>query len=151
MTVLVFEPNCLDPIPAINLTEEVAHRMSQKRASAPSQPSAQRVLATALSFLAAFATRGYIEPDARFDSAALRRVVELLAGRVSRPVTAGVAALLELASRLLLLLLFYTLSVSPKQRDQIVERVRHRLQKHVQRLQRCVQSSAAMIPARSIL
>ncbi|KAL1514722.1 hypothetical protein AB1Y20_003809 [Prymnesium parvum] len=99
----------------------------------------QWLLASIMSWImAACAARGIplpLDHELRLDRSSLCRAVEVLAVRASRPFATGLATLLELFSRVLLLLLFAALSVTPKRRAEIIERVRVRLSEHVQRIQ----------------
>lgn len=96
----------------------------------------QRLLASLLSWLlAAFAARGiHIDPDLRLNRATFCRAVEVLGGRLVRPVALRAAALLELLSRVLVLILFAVLSVTPQRRGEIMEYVRSSLSQYAERL-----------------
>ena len=94
-----------------------------------------RVLAAILTWtVSAFKTRGiHISPGFKLDRSALKRVSRVVC---VLPLVNGAAALLELLSRLILLILFLALSCTPRHRKVMVERMRVTLQMHVQSVRR---------------
>ena len=94
-----------------------------------------RVLAAIMTWtLSAFKTRGiHIDPAFKLDRSALRRVSRVVC---VVPLVNASVALLELISRLILLILFLALSCAPRQRKVMVERMRETLQMHVQSVRR---------------
>eukprot|EP00322_Chrysochromulina_rotalis_P018786 CAMPEP_0115856800 /NCGR_PEP_ID=MMETSP0287-20121206/15243_1 /TAXON_ID=412157 /ORGANISM="Chrysochromulina rotalis, Strain UIO044" /LENGTH=377 /DNA_ID=CAMNT_0003310993 /DNA_START=14 /DNA_END=1147 /DNA_ORIENTATION=- len=98
-------------------------------------PRSSRVLAAIVTWtISAFKTRGvHIDPGFKLDRAALRRVSRAVC---VVPLVNSAAALLELLSRLILLILFLALSCAPRQRTVMVERMRLTLQMYVQSVRR---------------
>jgi hypothetical protein len=94
-----------------------------------------RVLATIVTWtISAFKTRGiYIDPSFKLDRNALKRVTRVV---MVLPLVNGAAALLELLSRLILLILFLALSCAPRHRTVMVERFRATMRMHVQSVRR---------------
>ncbi len=111
---------------------------SPKRA--PADPSKRVWRAAVLGWLLSLAAaRGVtIDPDVvlQLNSGSLStlslRVVEKLMVTLSRPVVAGAAALMEVLSRVLLLLLALVLCAAPRHREAILQRARSFLQNHVE-------------------
>jgi len=94
-----------------------------------------RVLATIVTWtISAFKTRGInIDPSFKLDRSALKRVTRVV---MVLPLVNGAAALLELLSRLILLILFLALSCAPRHRTVMVERFRATMRMHVQSVRR---------------
>jgi hypothetical protein len=93
------------------------------------------VLATIVTWtISAFKTRGiYIDPSFKLDRNALKRVTRVI---MVLPLVNGAAALLELLSRLILLILFLALSCAPHHRTVIVRRFHASMRMHVQSVRR---------------
>ena len=94
-----------------------------------------RVLAAIVTWtISAFKTRGInIDPNFKLDRTALKRVSRVVC---VVPLVNGAAALLELLSRLILLILFLALSCTPRHRTVMMERMRVTLRMHVQSVRR---------------
>ena len=125
---------------------------SPKRA--PADPSKRVWRAAVLGWLLSLAAaRGVtIDPDVvlQLNSGSLStlslRVVEKLMVTLSRPVVAGAAALLEVLSRALLLLLALVLCAAPRHREAILQRARSFLQNHVEVAVRCAHQPSLLRP-----
>lgn len=117
-----------------------ARRGMESPKRAPADPSKRVWRAAVLGWLLSLAAaRGVtINPDVvlQLNSGSLStlslRVVEKLIVTLSRPVVAGAAALMEVLSRVLLLLLALVLCAAPKHREAILQRARSFLQNHVE-------------------
>ena len=115
----------------------------------PKAPAAPAKKATALAavlgwLLSLAAARGIsIDPDMvlQLDRQSLStlslRVVERLVVTLSRPLVSGAAALMEVLSRVLLLLLALVLCAAPSHREAILQRARSVLRGHVEVAVRC--------------
>jgi len=93
-----------------------------------------RVLGTFVSWaIAAANAKGIskIDPNVVVDRETLRRVGKVVCVYTTMPIVQGCTALLELISRLILLLIFLALSCSPRHRTVVVERVRTSLQQRI--------------------
>lgn len=114
-----------------------------KRAADPAKRAT--ALAAALGWLLSLAAaRGVtIDPDIvlRLDRVTLStlslRVVERLVVSLSRPLVSGAAALMEVLSRVLLLLLALLLCAAPTHREAVLQRARSFLREHVEVAVRC--------------
>lgn len=97
-----------------------------------------RVIATIVTWtISAFKTRGvHIRTDFKLDRQALRRVGRVVCVHSMRPVLNGAVVMLELFSRLLLLIIFLALSCTPRHRQVVIERMRSSLQMHVHSVRR---------------
>ena len=126
---------------------------SPKRA--PADPSKRVWRAAVLGWLLSLAAaRGVtIDPDIvlQLNSGSLStlslRVVEKLMVTLSRPVVAGAAALMEVLSRVLLLLLALVLCAAPRHREAILQRARSFLQNHVEVAVRCAHQPSLLRPS----
>ena len=117
------------------------------RDSRPPLPAqaAKRKKATALAavlgwVLSLAAARGVeIDPDLllRLDRGTLVRMLERVVITLSRPIVSGAAALMEMLSRVLLLLLALILCAAPSYRDVVLQRVRLVLRERVEVAVRC--------------
>jgi hypothetical protein len=107
----------------------------------PSQAAPANKKATAFAamvgwLLSLAAARGgvTIDPDLvlRLDRDTLMRAFERVVVSLSRPIVSGAAALLEVLSRLVLLLLALVLCAAPNHREAVLQRVRGVLREHVE-------------------
>jgi len=126
---------------------------SPKRAPADPAKRATALAAVLGWLLSLAASRGVtIDPDVvlQLNTATLStlslRVVEKLVVSLSRPLVSGAAALMEVLSRVLLLLLALVLCAAPKHREAILQRARSFLRDHVEV---AVRLSLRMSPAPS--
>ena len=125
---------------------------SPKRA--PADPSKRVWRAAVLGWLLSLAAaRGVtIDPEVvlQLNSGSLStlslRVVEKLMVTLSRPVVAGAAALMEVLSRVLLLLLALVLCAAARHREAILQRARSFLQNHVEVAVRCAHQPSLLRP-----
>ena len=126
---------------------------SPKRA--PADPAKRAtVLAAVLGWLLSLAAaRGVtIDPDVvlQLNTATLStlslRVVEKLVVSLSRPLVSGAAALMEVLSRVLLLLLALVLCAAPSHREAILQRARSFLRDHVEVAVRCAHQPSLLDP-----
>lgn len=115
----------------------------------PEATRSTRVLATIITWtLSAFKTRGvHIDPTFKLDVGAIKRVSKVVCVYSTRPLVHSAAALLELLSRLILLLIFLALSCAPARRRFVVGRVRGTLEMHVNSVRRCAAARAAAMAA----
>ncbi len=81
-----------------------------------------------------------IDPNVVIDVPTLRRVGKVVGVYSTRPFVNGAVALLELFARMLLLTIFMALSFSPQRRTIVVERMRIRLEAHVNSVRRCARA-----------
>lgn len=120
--------------------------------SLPSHGRSSRVLSTLLTWaITAINSRSggpKISMSFSLDRDALRRVGKVMCVYSSRPLVNGAVLVLELLSRLLLLILFLALSLSPKHQIVVIDRVRGALEAHVRSVQRLAQLPAPPEPAR---
>ena len=132
-----------------------ARRGMESPKRAPADPSKRVWRAAVLGWLLSLAAaRGVtINPDVvlQLNSGSLStlslRVVEKLIVTLSRPVVAGAAALMEVLSRVLLLLLALVLCAAPKHREAILQRARSFLQNHVEVAVRCAHQPPLLHPS----
>ena len=102
-----------------------------------------RVLGTFVSWaIAAANAKGIskIDPNVVVDRETLRRVGKVVCVYTTMPIVQGCTALLELISRLILLLIFLALSCSPRHRTVVVERVRTSLQQRINSVRGCARA-----------
>ena len=123
---------------------------SPKRA--PVNPTKRATaLAAVLGWLLSFGVT--IDPDVilQLNSATLStlslRVVEKLVVTLSRPLVSGAAALMEVLSRVLLLLLALLLCAAPTHREAILQRARSFLRDHVEVAVRCAHQPSPLRPS----
>jgi hypothetical protein len=123
---------------------------SPKRA--PVDPTKRATaLAAVLGWLLSFGVT--IDPDVilQLNSATLStlslRVVEKLVVTLSRPLVSGAAALMEVLSRVLLLLLALLLCAAPTHREAILQRARSFLRDHVEVAVRCAHQPSPLRPS----
>ena len=123
---------------------------------APADPAKRATaLAAVLGWLLSLAAaRGVtIDPDVllQLNTATLStlslRVVEKLVVSLSRPLVSGAAALMEVLSRVLLLLLALVLCAAPTHREAILQRARSFLRDHVEVAVRCAHQPSLLHPS----
>ena len=126
---------------------------SPKRAPADPAKRATALAAVLGWLLSLAASRGVtIDPDVvlQLNTATLStlslRVVEKLVVSLSRPLVSGAAALMEVLSRVLLLLLALVLCAAPKHREAILQRARSFLRDHVEVAVRCAHQPSLLDP-----
>jgi hypothetical protein len=99
-----------------------------------------RVLGTVISWTFAIINRDgkypKLDPNFVVDRQTLKRVGRVMCVYSARPLIYGATFLLELLARLLLLIIFLALSVSPSHRTSVVKRERGTLQSHLNSVRR---------------
>jgi len=97
-------------------------------------PAAAAILGWLLSLAAARGVQVPVDPGVllRIDRGTLVRVLEAAVVTLSRPVVSGAAALMELLSRAVLLLLAVILCATPSKREVVLQRVRALLKEQVE-------------------